>query len=123
MLLFFTWWYNEELKNVLKYFETFFEYLFDLFSVRICFSTLFAVWRRDKVNYKGLPIKDIFQAWTMNMASRLVGAVVKIFTIFAYLLVAISCLVFVIVFLLAWLMFPIVILALIYLGIKNILGL
>ena len=123
MLLFFTWWYGEELKNVLKYFETLFAYLFDLFSVRICFSTLFAVWRRDKINYKGLTLQEIFQAWTMNMASRLVGATVKLFTVLTYLVVSLVCMIFIAVFLIAWLAFPLLIVGLVYFGIKNILGL
>jgi len=91
--------------------------------VRICLTTFFAVWRRDKINYKGLPLQEILQAWSMNMASRLVGAVVKFFTILTYLIVTLLFLILVIIFLIAWLAFPLLIIGLIYIGVKNIFGL
>ncbi len=121
--LFLQWWYSEEFLNVLQYFETFLAYLFDLFSVRICLSTLFAVWRRDKISYKGLPLKDIFQAWGLNIASRIVGFFVKAATLLVYLIISILAIVFAVIFLLAWLLFPLIILLLIYLGFKYLLGL
>ncbi len=122
MGLFLQWWYSEQFVNILKYFETFFVYLFDLFSVRVCLTTLFDVWRRDKTSYQGLSLPEILQAWSLNIVSRLIGAVVKTFTILAYLVVALFFLSLTLVFLLFWLLFPLIIIGLIYFGLINILG-
>lgn len=123
MGLFISWWYGEQLKNTLEYFKVFLAYLFDLFSVRICLSTLFAVWRRDQINYKGLPLKEIFQAWSLNLASRIVGFFVKISTITVYLIITLLFLILAGVFLVLWLCFPLLIAGLIYFGLKTIMGL
>jgi len=123
MVLFLTWWYGEKFRNILEYFGVFLVYLFDLFSVRICLTTLFSVWRRDRVNYKGLALTEIFQAWSLNIASRIVGFFVKIATILVYILVSIALIVLAIVFLGLWLLFPLVIIGLIYLGFKIMAGL
>lgn len=120
--LFLIWWYGEEFRGVLQYFETFLAYLFDVFSVRICLATLFAVWRRDRINYKGLALKEIFQAWTLNLASRIVGFFVKISTILVYLITSILFSVFAAIFLLTWLLFPLIIISLIYFSLKLTLG-
>ncbi|MDO8444449.1 MAG: hypothetical protein Q7S80_03015 [bacterium] len=120
--LFLIWWYGEEFQNVLQYFETFLVYLYDFFSVRICLSTLFAVWRRDRINYKGLALPDIFQAWTLNLASRIVGFFVKISTMLIYLIVSLLVIIFAAAFIISWLLLPLIVVALIYFGIKIILG-
>ena len=122
MALFLQWWYGEQFKNVLVYFEALLAYLFDLFSVRICLSTLFAVWRRDRINYKGLALPDIFQAWTLNLASRIVGFFVKISTILIYLAVSLLAIIFAAAFVISWLLLPLIVVVLIYFGLKIMLG-
>lgn len=116
---FLSWWYGEEFARLFAYFGKFFVYLYDLFSVEICLKTLFSVWRRDIIDYRNLGIREIFQAWTLNTASRLVGFVVKAFTILGYLIVTtvfIAAALFSTVF---WLAFPAVIVGLIFYGIKT----
>lgn len=121
-LLFISWWYGEQFKNVLNYIRSFLLYLFDFFSVRICVSTLFSVWRRDKISFDGLSLPRIIEAILLNFASRLVGFVVKTFTLAAYISASILFAAVFCVFVFIWLTFPIFIAAMIFYGILNILN-
>lgn len=118
---FLAWWYGEKLGDIFNYFQAFLSFLFDFFSVRICLTTLFDVWRRDRISYKNLPLSQVLQAWSLNMASRFIGAVVKSITIFSFLITAIIFIVIYLAFVLCWLFFPIVIFALLYLSLKYLL--
>jgi hypothetical protein len=84
---FFSWWYTEAISGVFAYLKRLFVYVFDLFSIKICLTTLFSPWRRDNISYRNLSIPEIFQAWTLNLASRFVGLIVKLIVIASYSLV------------------------------------
>ena len=120
-LFFFSWWYNEQFRNVLKYLRALLAYLTDLFSVQICLKTLFSVWRRDKIYYDGLSLTQRLEAATLNFASRLVGFIVKTITLISYAIIILASIIFFVVFIIFWLAFPMIIVAIIYYGILNIL--
>jgi hypothetical protein len=113
------WWYRETFSRFWSYVKTYFAYLADLFSVRICFNTIFDPWKRDKISYEGLALKEKFEAIGMNLASRLVGAIVKIVTISSYLFVTIIYALLAFSFIVIWLLFPLIFLFLIVLAAAN----
>lgn len=106
------------------YFKHLLAYLYDFFSVKICLTTLFSVWRRDTNSYTGpgLNIKAMFESMVLNLASIVVGFCVKIGTLATYLLMTILFIVLMTVYIIAWIFFPLIIAALIYIGLKYTLG-
>lgn len=119
-LLFISWWYGEAITRFWLYLVRIFIYLHDLFSVDVCLRTLFSVWRRDFVYYDGLTLQEKIQAWSLNSASRLVGFIVKVFTLGAYILATTGFALLALLLILAWLGLPIILLVLIYFGIRYI---
>jgi len=100
-MMFWRWWYREATASLWRYLVRLSQYLADFFSVRLCLSTIFAVWRRDELGGENLSIQERFYVWTLNCASRLVGFFVKMvilisFCIFylAFWLVGIALLIF-----------------------------
>lgn len=116
--MFLVWWYVEVRRRIFLFAKQFLYYLTDLFSVRICLATLFAPWKRDKVSYAGLSLQGKLQVSIWNLVSRLVGAVVKTFTLAAYLIVIAAYLVFGLVMFFVWLLFPLILIGVIVYGIS-----
>lgn len=121
-LLFFTWWYTEAYARLFVFLKHFFLYLIDLFSVKICLRTLFYPWKRDQINTEGMSIQDRFQALMMNLVSRLVGFVIKTGTLVSYCCVTAVSFALSIVLIAGWFLYPILIVGLIFYGIKILVG-
>jgi hypothetical protein len=117
VLMFFSWWYSAEIASLLKFLGRFIAYLADLFSVKICLTTLLAPWKRDQISYEGLSIPQRFNVAVLNLVSRFVGFIIKIFTLVFYLITAFMALVTAGVILVIFLIYPVFIFALIYYGI------
>lgn len=115
--VFVAWWYRIQFRRIWAYFKRFLVYLFDLFSIRICLRTLFAVWRRDMISYEGLSLQQSFQAWLLNLASRFVGLFVKVSTIIAYLVVTLLVLLIGLSLILVWFLYPVIVLFLLGFGV------
>jgi len=124
-LMFISWWYGEMLTATFDYFKHLLAYLYDFFSVKICLSTLFSVWRRDTVTYDGpgLNIKAMFESMVLNLASIIVGFCVKIGTLITYLIMTALFFLLMVAYILVWIFFPLIIAGLIYFGLKYSLGL
>lgn len=107
-----------------NYFKHLLAYLYDFFSVKICLTTLFSVWRRDTNTYTGpgLNIKAMFESMVLNLASIVVGFCVKIGTLATYLLMTIIFMVLMVLYIVAWTLFPLIVAALLYFGLKYTLG-
>jgi len=108
------WWYGEAYGRVLKYLKAAYIFSFDLFSVSICIKTLFAPWKRDEISYEGLSLQQKFQVWTLNLASRFIGFMIKSTAIVSYLVFALVLSVFEFVVVVVWLAYPIIIIFLLY---------
>lgn len=116
---FFTWYYLTIPGRILNYLKYWLLHLADLFSVRLCFRTFFAPWKRDVISTRGLPLKVRFQVWGMNLISRMVGAFIKFFTIFTFLFSVVGWFIISAVFFFGWLFFPLVFI-LIILGFQQL---
>jgi len=119
--LFFVWWYTEVFGELSSFVKHFFVYLTDLFSVKICLRTLFSPWRRDNISYEGLTIQEKLQVLILNITSRFVGLIIKIFTLATFAVVFIFCILLFIVVFLVWLLFPLILIGLAAWGIEIIL--
>lgn len=118
-VLFVGWWYSEAFRRVLVYVKAFYIFATDFFSVKICLKTLFAPWKRDMISYEGLSIQQKFQVWTLNLASRFVGFVVKSITLLSYLVFIIFISVFSLTLIFVWIFYPLIIAVLIIYGIRT----
>lgn len=118
----FIWWYREVCVGFFSYLKRLYIYLFDLFSVRICLSTLFSPWKRDFINTEGLNIKDRFQVLLLNLTSRMVGAFIKAGTILTFLVIIFLTSVVSVVMVFVWLFYPIIPVLLVIYGVKLIIS-
>jgi hypothetical protein len=121
-LLFFSWWYKYLPHRLYLAFSALSIMLSDLFSIKAIFRTLFAPWKRDIISYEGLTLQQKFSVWTLNMSSRFIGFLIKIFVLGVFI---IFYLVAIIIFLggfFLWIAFPLAILALIIIGFTNLDG-
>ena len=119
--LYFVWWYTEVFGGFYVFTKHFFAYIADLFSVKICLKTLLSPWRRDGIGYEGLTIQERFQVLILNITSRLVGAVIKIFTLATFVVVFIFCVGLFLVGFVIWFLFPIILIGFSVWGIKILL--
>lgn len=108
-MIFFKWWYSEAYQRVLKYAKASYIFFFDLFSVKICLKTLFAPWKRDELSYEGLSLQQKFQIWTLNLSSRFIGFVIKIFTLLSYAVFTVFLSLLILLVILIWLLYPVII--------------
>jgi hypothetical protein len=106
-IVFLFWWYSDATVALWVYQKRFFLYLADLYSVRICFATLFDVWRRDGINTDNMSIQEKMNVAMLNFASRFVGFTIKTFCLLAYLSSLIFVFIATILVWLFWFSFPI----------------
>ncbi|PIU24590.1 hypothetical protein COT12_00245 [Candidatus Berkelbacteria bacterium CG08_land_8_20_14_0_20_39_8] len=92
----------------------------DLFSVKILFKTLFSPWKRDSISTEGLSIQEKFHVWTLNLASRFIGFLVKTFVLLTFIVVFTATIIIYIGLFGLWIAFPLVIVGLIIIGISNL---
>ena len=119
-LLFFSWWYKYLPYRLFSACKALLITLTDLFSVKMILPTLFAPWKRDILSYEGLTLQQKFQVMMLNLASRIIGFLVKVSVFCGYLLmISISLAVILITFAL-WLAFPLAIIGLIIFGLINV---
>jgi len=118
--LFFVWWYRELAHQLLLFLKQFFIYLADLFSVKLCLKTLLSPWKRDQIDYEGLTLQDKFQVLILNMISRLVGAVIKFFTLISFCVVFVISFAISLVIFLGWFFYPLVLIGIIIWGLRLI---
>ena len=116
------WWYGEAFKRMLVFWGRFLVYLTDLFSAKACLATFFYPWKRDLLSYQNLSIQQKFEVLVLNITSRFVGAMIKLFTLLTFCLVFLAGLILVVFFIVIWLFYPLFLAAIFYLGFKIILA-
>ena len=117
-ILFFKWWYILAYRRLFKYIRAIYIFTSDLFSVKIIFLTLFAPWKRDVISYEGLSLQQKFEVWSLNMASRFVGFIIKIIALAIYLIFTILETAVSVVVIIIWPFYPLVCIGVIYFGLR-----
>lgn len=121
-LLFFGWWYGFLPYRLVSAYKAFNLETLDLFSIKIIFPTLFAPWKRDQISTEGMSLQQKFQVFILNLVSRFVGFVVKIFVLVAFSAVEIFGFGIFLILFFVWLGFPLLVASLLFSGIKNLLS-
>lgn len=113
-----SWWYSAGWIDIGRKLKSELASLWSSFSVGLLFKTLFQPWRQV-VSYgsAGANIGERFQAVIANFVSRIVGLVMRLFTLLAALVVTVLFAAIGFILLLAWPLLP---LAAIYLILKGI---
>ena len=121
-ILFFSWWYSFLPRRLYLAFSAAMITLTDLFSVKVLLPTLFSPWKRDIVSTENLALQEKFQVWMMNLASRFIGFLIKIFVLATYAVVMVVAVVAFTALFILWIAFPLAIIVLIIIGIMNLSG-
>lgn len=120
--LFFVWWYLEAPSRNWLIVKAFVLRMIDTFSVPILLRTLFAPWKRDIISTENLSLNERFQVWGANLVSRLVGAVIRSFTIIVGLLSAGFVAIFGFALWLLWFFLPFIIVLIAFYGLILVIG-
>lgn len=106
---FFTW-YLYSIKRVAQVVWLLVLKNLDYFSIPILLKTLFAPWKRDILSTQNLSLNEKFRIWIFNLMSRLIGAVIRIFTIIFGLFLTLFLLIFGGALIIVWALMPFIIL-------------
>ena len=118
-LKFLVWHFYDTPKGILKAFKNFLVFNFKFFSIGLLAKTFFSHWRRYRESYgRGLDIKRYFEAFTTNMISRILGAIVRTVVIVIGLVVEVFIFFGGIIIFLTWIFLPILLLFGLYFGLK-----
>jgi len=116
MITYFYWWYFEEPLILWKAARIITKKIFSEFSVPVLLRTLFDPWKRDVSFVENASLQELFNIWLGNFISRLVGFIMRTFTILIGFILTIISLFVLLVFMLAWFLMPIIIIFLIING-------
>lgn len=78
---FFIWWFDYVPSRIVYVAEKTIAKVFSFFSIDLLAKTLFLPWKRDEIDTSNLALDDKLRVLVMNLVSRLVGAIVRFFTI------------------------------------------
>ena len=111
------WHFVKVPKDILMAFRNFLLFNFNYFSVFFLLKTLFAPWRKYKESYgRGFDIKRYFETFVFNLASRILGAIVRLIIILIGLIFEVFIFAMGIVALLAWIFLFILLIIIFYIG-------
>ncbi len=74
---YFVWWYGAGIIQAYTAITAFLSYIVDIFSLPTLLRTLFAPWKNDVMSAQNVSLGDQLKIWEMNLASRLIGFLVR----------------------------------------------
>ena len=78
LVQYFQWQFFDTPKNILQAWQNCLRFNLNYWSVPLLLRTLFSHWRRYRYSYgRGLDFKRYFEAFTFNMISRVLGALMR----------------------------------------------
>ncbi len=122
MITYLSWWYAQEPIYLWRAVNVVSGKIIQAFSVPVLLRTLFDPWKRDIQRVENASLDVRYHIWVENMLSRLVGFVVRIFTILTGIMFSTFVFIFLTIVLLVWLLAPILILFLFLNGINVIIN-
>lgn len=106
-----TWHFAEQPRFILTIWKNLLHYNLNFFSISLLFRTLFSHWRRYHISYgRGVDLRRYFEAFTFNVISRGLGAVVRTIFIVIGLIIELFILLGGGLVLLAWILLPVLML-------------
>jgi len=120
MLTYFSWWYGEGLAKFWQATGIMTEKIFSFFSIKLLLRTLFDPWKRDAFYVENAAIDVRMKIWLNNLISRVIGFVIRLFTIFFGLTATMLFFAGLFAIMIFWVLLPLVIVFLIFNGLKVI---
>ena len=115
------WHFFDVPKGILEAWRNFLLFNLNYFSIPLLFKTLFSHWRRYRYSYgRRFDLGRYFEAFTFNLISRGLGAVVRVILILIGLLVEVFIILAGAIIFLGWLILPVLLIAGLIFGIKII---
>lgn len=112
VVLYLEWHFWDVPRAILAAWKNFLRFNLNYWSIPQLSKTLFSHWRRYHYSYgRGFDFKRYFEAFTFNMMSRVIGAIMRIFLIIIGLLTEIFIVLAGIVVFLGWLILPALLIA------------
>lgn len=102
----FQWWYGAGWRRRAFFVRDRLIRVMDAFSIDLLLKTLFSPFRQISADSSEGPIGVRLRAWADRMVSRVVGAVVRLLTITAGLIILFGCVVWGVATLLVWPLIP-----------------
>lgn len=106
------YWVDRPSEIVEKYFQ-YAKALWESFSVPFMLKTLLSPWKKITDGYptKGFNLEAIAQTFFLNMTSRGIGFVMRVFCIIAGIFIQVALLAAALAYAIAWLVFPVLLVA------------
>jgi len=122
MITYFSWWYGQGMVDFYQAILVMTGKIYAYFSVTTLVRTLFDPWKRDNYSVENASLQTRLKIALDNLLSRLIGFVIRIFTMLFGFFVTAAFFLFTMLILLLWLMLPVVVLFLIINGIRTVLN-
>ena len=122
IITYFSWWYGEGLSGFWQAIKIMTEKIYSFFSIRILIRTLFDPWKRDEYGAENASLEKRLKLFLNNLISRLIGFVVRLFTILVGLIAVLIFFALLFMILVAWLALPLVIILLIINGARTMIN-
>ncbi len=106
---FLRWYFWEQPVKILKSYLEYLAAFVEIFSFIFLVRTLFSPWRQitDKYPKRGFNLTVISQTFTLNVVSRTIGFILRVFTLVMGIFAVMFLTIFFVAFYLSWLAFPI----------------
>jgi len=113
------WHFFKVPKDIIKAFRNFLLFNLNYFSILFLLKTLFSPWRKYKDSYgRGFDFQRYFETFTFNLASRILGAIVRIIIILVGLILEVFIFLLGIIFVIGWIFSPFLLAILLYIGLR-----
>jgi hypothetical protein len=120
--IFIKWYFVEMPIKILNQVYQYIVVLTKIYSFIFLFKTLFAPWKNQLYAYpnRGFDIKKILEIWTNNTIARVVGAFIRLATIFIGIGIIIFTMIIGSLFFVIWLTYPVLSISLIIISFTGI---
>ncbi|HVW67044.1 MAG TPA: hypothetical protein VHA78_04945 [Candidatus Peribacteraceae bacterium] len=102
------WYFLDRPKEIVGTYAAYTRAFGEMFAIVFLLKTLFSPWKSIRDNYpdKGFNLTAILETWSMNVTTRSIGAAIRLATILAGIILQIALCTLFIAYLIAWLLFP-----------------
>lgn len=119
MVKFLYWLYFVKLKKLVQIWNSLLIITADTFSIKELVRTLFYPWRRDIIKPVQPTLQQLFEIWSLNLMSRLIGAFIRTVTILTGLVSMVAISVFIMILIVLAIGLPIIVIVSIIFSISS----